>query len=93
MFATARAVRFDAQMCAARFSEADANADMVLWFEEFCVMQPARVRQKHSAEEILEWFNDMAKSEGKTVRIFDFFLSSADLVRNFAATSDVRGKK
>merc|ERR1711887_299484 len=27
----------------------------------------------------------------RSARIFDFFLSSADLVRNFAATSDVRG--
>ena len=56
-----------------RFAEQDEDGNERLDFEEFLAMQPRRVREMHSAEDIRRWF-DLADTDGSgELSINEFF--------------------
>ena len=57
------------QRDALRFAEADIDGNNVLDWDEFLSMQPARVRETHSVEEIRSWFEaaDLGGNNGVTI--------------------------
>ena len=57
---------------ATRFSEYDRDGDRALDLEEFLAMQPRKVRDTYSTDEIAVWFDEVANGKDR-VTINDFF--------------------
>lgn len=67
---------------ASRFAEYDLDGNQLLDFEEFLAMQPVKVRQTYSADEIKEWFNAADTDGNGSLSINEFFrwsLSNASM--------------
>ena len=58
---------------ATRFAEYDLDGSMSLDFEEFLAMQPARIRETYSADEIRSWFNAADTDGNGVLSINEFF--------------------
>ena len=64
------------QKDALRFAEADKDGNNALDWDEFLDMQPSRIRECHSDDEIRKWFQEADVDGNGTVSINEFFLWS-----------------
>ena len=67
-------VRHDLQRYSLRYAEADVDGDSELTFEEFVAMQPLRVREAHSEQDMRGWFESADTDHNGTVSINEFFM-------------------
>lgn len=83
----------EAQRSALRFAEADTDGDLKLNFEEFLRMQPTLVRDRHTDEQIHNWFvmADFVDGNGE-VGLYEFFMwtLTREFMSNPGAMSSLR---
>ena len=58
------------------FVEADINGDRKLGLAEFIDMQPCRIKDRHSVEDIKTWFAAADMNRDGSIDVSDFFLWS-----------------
>ena len=79
-------MHLDTKEAAMRFSEFDTNGDQELDFEEFYAMQPQRLREQFSVEEIRKWFDAADADHNNVLSINEFFLWTISSVRHAKLT-------
>lgn len=68
------ALHTDTAEAAMRFAEYDGDGNQKLDFDEFYAMQPQRLRDEHSVEEIRTWFDAADTNGDGDLSIAEFFL-------------------